>query len=107
MDVKHDVLKNLRGAFCPSVKDIDGQSWEDTADASACFLLRTVLAKTEKDKLRAPHTSFEEIKDIGKVEKHITQVLERVAKQGDLLETHFPAEEEATNVSKEIANSKF
>lgn len=107
MDVKCDVLKNLQDAFCPSVKDIEGQSWEDTMDASACFLLRTVLAKTEKDKLRAPHTSFEEIKDIGKVEKHITQVLERVAKKGALLETHFPAEEEAAGVSEETTNGKY
>lgn len=94
MDVKKPVLKNLEAAFCPSIKDLDGQSWEDTIDASACFLLRTVLAKTEKDKLRAPHTSFEEVKDIAKVEKHITQVLERVAKKDALLETHFPAEDE-------------
>lgn len=107
MDVNCNVLKHLQGAFCPSVKDIEGQSWEDTMDASACFLLRTVLAKTEKDKLRAPHTSFEEIKDIGKVEKHITQVLERVTKKGTLLETHFPAEEEATSVSEETTNGKF
>lgn len=89
------MLKNLEAAFCPSIRDVDSQNWEDTIDASACFLLRTVLAKTEKDKLRAPHTSFEEIKEIGKVEKHVTQVLERVSKKGALLETHFPAEEEA------------
>lgn len=94
MDVKCEVLRSLEGAFCPVIRDLEGQSWEDTIDASACFLLRTILAKTEKDKLRAPHTSFEEIKDVGKVEKHVTQVLERVAKKGALLETDFPVEEE-------------
>lgn len=102
-DVKENVLQNLEAAFCESVQDIDGQSWEDVVDASTSFLLRTVLAKTEKDKLRAPHTSFEEIKDIGKVEKHISQVLERVAKKDALLETHFGMEEEA----KETISGEF
>lgn len=107
MDVKQEVLKNLESALCPFVKDTDGQNWEDVVDASACFLLRTVLARLEKDQLRAPHTSFEEIKDIGKVEKHITQVLERVAKKGALIESHFPVEEEASIISKEIISGKF
>lgn len=49
-------------------------------DASLCFLLRTVMAKTEKDRLRAPHTSFDEVKDLGKFEKHLTQVLDRLPK---------------------------
>lgn len=107
MNVKQDVLKRLESAFCPSVKDIDGQSWEDIMDASACFLLRTILAKTEKDKLRAPHTSFEEIRDIGKVEKHITQVLERVSKKDVLVETHFSTEEDNANVVQETGDGKY
>lgn len=57
-----------------------------------CYLLRTTLAKSEKDKLRAPHTSFEEIKEVSKVEKHITQVLDRLQKSESLLETHFQEE---------------
>lgn len=50
-------------------------------DASLCYLLRTTLAKSEKDKLRAPHSNFEEIKDISKLEKHFVQVLERISKK--------------------------
>lgn len=92
MDVNEELLKSLEAALCPLVRDVEGQSWEDTLDASTCFLLRTVLAKTEKDKLRAPHTSFEEIKDIAKVEKHLTLVLERVCKKGAPLEEEAPNE---------------
>lgn len=69
-------------------------------DASLCFLLRTTLAKSEKDKLRAPHTSFEEIKEIAKVEKHLTAVLERISKPEKLLETHFDETAEETDGSE-------
>lgn len=56
-------------------------------DASLCYLLRTVMAKTEKDRLRAPHTSFDEVKDLSKFEKHLNQVLERLPKQNILKES--------------------
>lgn len=54
-------------------------------DGSLCYLLRTNLAKSAKDKLRATQTSFDEIKDISKLEKHLYQVLERVSKRGATL----------------------
>lgn len=56
------------------------QNWEDVFDGSLCYLLRTNLAKSAKDKLRAAQASFDEVKDISKLEKHLYQVLERVAK---------------------------
>lgn len=46
-----------------------------------CYLLRTILAKSDKDRLRVAHTSFEEIKDVSKVEKHLVQVLDRISKK--------------------------
>lgn len=55
-------------------------------DASLCYLLRTLLVKTDKDRLRAPHTSFDEVKDLTKFEKHLGQVLERLPKQQALKE---------------------
>ncbi|XP_063927791.1 protein PTHB1 [Zophobas morio] len=93
MDCNNNVAGLIQSAFNPCVYDMDGQNWEDVHDASLCYLLRTVLAKSEKDKLRAAHTSFEEVKDITKIEKRLSQVLERIPK-GALLETHFPLDED-------------
>lgn len=70
-------------------------------DASLCFLIRTILTKNEKDKLRAAHTAFDEVKDISKVEKHFTQVLERISKiQGNIEET--PEEEENAIIEETV-----
>lgn len=57
------------------------KNWEDTCDAALCYLLRTILSKSEKDRLRAAHTSFDEVKDITKFEKHFSTVLERLGKK--------------------------
>lgn len=65
------------------------------------------MAKSEKDKLRAAHTSFDEIKDLSKIEKHFTLVLERIPK-GTLLETHFPIKEGTfTSIKNNVFNSKY
>ncbi|CAG9760691.1 unnamed protein product [Ceutorhynchus assimilis] len=88
-----DLLKMVHSAFCINVYDLDGQSWEDVMDASLCYLLRTVMAKTEKDKLRAPHTSFDEVKDLTKFEKHLSLVLERLSKHVGLKESDTVFEE--------------
>lgn len=55
-------------------------------DSSLCYLLRSVLAKSNKDKLRSEQTNFEEVKDISKLEKHIVQVIERI-NRNETLET--------------------
>ncbi|XP_060529140.1 protein PTHB1 isoform X3 [Cylas formicarius] len=81
LDLDADLLGMINSTFCSEVYDIDTQAWEDVVDASLSYLLRTVLAKTEKDKLRAPHSSFEEVKDITKLQKHLAHVLERLPKQ--------------------------
>lgn len=54
-------------------------------DAGLCYVLRTILAKSDKDRLRAAHTSFDEVKDISKFEKHFTTVIERITKKGPML----------------------
>ncbi|XP_071050684.1 protein PTHB1 [Onthophagus taurus] len=71
----------IDAALCTYVFDIENQNWEDVVDTTLCYLIRTVLSKSEKDKHRAPHTSFEEVKDINKLEKHFSQVLDRVSKR--------------------------
>lgn len=76
-------------------------------DGALCYLLRTSLAKSEKDKLRAAHSSFEEVKDVSKVEKHLTQVLERIQKKGALLkpdEDEQESNDEGSNVSSPSLN---
>ncbi|RZC35649.1 PTHB1 [Asbolus verrucosus] len=106
MDCNSNVAELIESTFNSFVYDLDGQNWEDVTDASLCYLLRTVLAKSEKDKLRAAHTSFDEVKDISKIEKHFTQVLERIPK-GALLETHFPLDggtHEETDENKEVVD---
>ncbi|XP_019878207.2 protein PTHB1 [Aethina tumida] len=85
MDIKKELKEQITSLFCENVMDIDSQNWEDVMDGALCYLLRTSLAKSEKDKLRAAHSSFEEVKDVSKVEKHLTQVLERIQKKGVLL----------------------
>lgn len=57
------------------------KSWEDVMDSSLCYLLRSILAKSNKDKLRTEPTGFEEVKDILKLGKHLVQVIERINKQ--------------------------
>ncbi|KAK9738823.1 PTHB1 N-terminus [Popillia japonica] len=73
-------MEMIDATFLSHVYDYEDQNWEDTIDAALCFLLRTLLAKSEKDKLRAPHTNFEEVKDFSKLEKHFVQVLERISR---------------------------
>ncbi|CAG9853875.1 unnamed protein product [Phyllotreta striolata] len=76
-----DGLKNtLVSAFCATVEDLESQNWEDTMDAVLSHLLRTTLAKNEKDKLRISQTQIEKVTDISKMERHLVQVLERVMK---------------------------
>lgn len=57
------------------------QNWEDLMDASLSYLLRSVLAKSDKDKLRTAQMSFEEVKDVSRLEKHYFQVIERINKK--------------------------
>lgn len=56
------------------------KNWEDVMDSSLCYLLRGVLAKSDKDRLRTSQSCFEEVKDVSRVEKHCIQVIERINK---------------------------
>lgn len=49
-------------------------------DSSLCYLLRGVLAKSDKDRLRTTQCCIEEVKDVSRVEKHCIQVIERINK---------------------------
>nr|XP_023015826.1 protein PTHB1 [Leptinotarsa decemlineata] len=84
MDVDRKLKESLESVFCPSVQDLESQNWEDVMDSSLCYLLRTSLAKSDKDTTRMAQTNFEEVKDISKLMKHINQVIERVTKLGNV-----------------------
>ncbi|EFA12827.1 Protein PTHB1-like Protein [Tribolium castaneum] len=104
MDVNNKARQLIESAFNPVIYDLDGQSWEDITDASFSYLLRTVLAKSEKDKLRPAQTNFEEVKDVSKIEKHLTLILERIPK-GMLQESPSLLDEaEQENVDTEDNN---
>ncbi|XP_057670640.1 protein PTHB1 isoform X1 [Diorhabda carinulata] len=80
MNIEENLKENLVSVFCPTVDDLESQNWEDVMDATLGYLLRTYLAKSEKDKLRLSQTNIEKVTDISKVEKHLVQVLERISK---------------------------
>ncbi|XP_066261107.1 protein PTHB1 [Euwallacea similis] len=102
LDVDMEIFSLADSTFSSKVYDLDVQSWEDVMDASLCYLLRAVIPKTEKDRLRAPHTSFDEIKDLSKFEKHLLQVLERVPKHGHLKDSsEFALVEKESNIIEE------
>ncbi|XP_045474293.1 protein PTHB1 [Harmonia axyridis] len=95
MDVDKKLLILIESVFQPFVCDIENQNWEDVVECNLQYLLRTSLAKSEKDKLRAECSSFEEVQDITKMEKHLSQVLERLSRKM-ALETFNPPEEKGS-----------
>lgn len=62
------------------------KGWEDVLESSLCHLLRTVLAKSERDAIKASQADLDQVTDIAKVEKHLTQVLDRIVKGKAILE---------------------
>ncbi|XP_018324479.1 protein PTHB1 [Agrilus planipennis] len=106
MDISEDILQSIESVFEPHIYDIEGQSWEDTTDASLCYLLRTVLYKSEKDKLRTIHISFEEIKDFSKFEEHLTQVIERISSFANTSTTENKIEDEYEEIKNEPEQTK-
>ncbi|KAK9889617.1 hypothetical protein WA026_006991 [Henosepilachna vigintioctopunctata] len=97
MNLDKKLIPLVESAFQPFVHDVDAQSWDDVIDGNMQYLLRTCLAKSEKDRLRAQSTSFEQVKDISKVEKHLTQVLERLSKKIPLDIAHQSEEQGSEN----------
>lgn len=62
------------------------KGWEDVLESSLCHLLRTVLAKSEKDTIKAAQADLDQVTDIAKVEKHLSQVLDRIVKGKTIVE---------------------
>ncbi|XP_044755143.1 protein PTHB1 [Coccinella septempunctata] len=98
MNVDKKSLSVIESIFQPFVHDIENQYWEDVIECDLQYLLRTFLAKSEKDKLRAECSSFEEVKYISKMDKHLTLVLERISKK-IIMETPNTSEERGSPFS--------
>ncbi|XP_028132016.1 protein PTHB1 isoform X1 [Diabrotica virgifera virgifera] len=102
MDIDNKMKEEIVSIFCPSVDDIESQDWEDVMDAALSYLLRTSLAKSEKDKLRISQSNVEKVTDISKMEKRLVQVLERISK----IETPETVQVENENEEEEEELSK-
>ncbi|CAM9770142.1 unnamed protein product, partial [Heterosigma akashiwo] len=69
----------LSANFCPEVVDNPEQGWEELVDAAMTYLLRTALAKTQKETaLLQPSVAMPA--DTAKLRKHISIVCDRLNK---------------------------
>ena len=66
----------------PAVREYDGNTigWEEATDAAMTHLLRTVLAKVQKQSTSATAPKLEMPGDTKKLKKHITIVCDRLSK---------------------------
>ena len=68
------------------------QGWEETTDAALTFLLRTSLAKAGKENQGATPITLETAKDSSRIRKHISSVIDRVAKGARIGDHKNPVE---------------
>ncbi|KAF5296664.1 hypothetical protein FQR65_LT10204 [Abscondita terminalis] len=85
-DVDKNIVPILQTAFCPFVYDSETQVWEDVMETCVCYLLYTIFSRSEGEKIKM--TTCEEIKDITKLELHVTQVLDRI-RRPNAIEEHL------------------
>ncbi|KXZ41737.1 BBS9 protein [Gonium pectorale] len=69
----------LRGCISPEVIDGSEVGWEETTEAACTHLLRTCLAKSAKEQA-VPITPLAPCKDTQRLRKHVSLVLERLAR---------------------------
>ncbi|EFJ41408.1 Bardet-Biedl syndrome 9 [Volvox carteri f. nagariensis] len=74
----------LRGCISPEVLDGSEVGWEETTEAAMTHLLRTCLAKSAKEQA-VQVTPLAPVKDTQRLRKHISLVLERMARGMRLL----------------------
>nr|CAD7411732.1 unnamed protein product [Timema cristinae] len=79
-------FSDLEAALSSSVHDFHEQGWEDVTDAALCFLLRTSLAKSHKEKQRVTNSTVEAMKDTTKLKKHVSSAIDRLSKSTNILE---------------------
>lgn len=72
--------KQLEAHFCVSLTESVEQGWEESVDLSLTYLLKTALAKNQKDSVALTSTAIELPSDIDQLRKHINLVIDRLSK---------------------------
>lgn len=73
-------FETIQSCLCPfniESFELGEGGWEEIVDVSICQLLRTVYAKSEKDK-NVSLPTLEHMTDIGKFKKHLVLLIERI-----------------------------
>lgn len=84
-------ISYLRELFKTSFNILQG--WEDVIEACLNHLLRTILAKSDKDKLKGGPSTLDNITDLSRFKKHVSQVFDRLSKDSALLESQNSEEQ--------------
>ncbi|KAK5644334.1 hypothetical protein RI129_005634 [Pyrocoelia pectoralis] len=108
MDVNKNLMPILETAFCLCVYDIEAQNWEDVLETSVCYLLRTILSRTEGEKIKL--TTSVEVQNVEQLELHITQVLDRILLPNTIPEEQteidtIPENEEIVSIGSKLGES--
>nr|XP_042897192.1 protein PTHB1 [Parasteatoda tepidariorum] len=83
VDIKEDQFKFLSACFSPQV-DLDShQGWEEKVNVSLIYLLKNCLGKGSNE-TKFPDAHLEPLKDVSKLKKHITMVLDKIMKNIEL-----------------------
>ena len=79
------------------------QGWQETTDAALTFILRTSLAKPGRENQGATPITLEVSKEITRVKKHISSVMDRLTKGGKLEDINIATEQ--SPFINEVSNS--
>ncbi|GFS69699.1 protein PTHB1 [Nephila pilipes] len=82
MDMKEDEWTFLSACFSPVVNFDSYQGWEEKVNIALIYLLKHCLGKGDETKF--PEAKLEPLKDITKLKKHVTLVLDKIMKNTPL-----------------------
>ena len=82
--INNEDYERLESALSPIVHIGQDQGWQETTDAALTFLLRTSLAKPGRENQGATPITLEVSKETSRVKKHVSSVLDRLTKGGNL-----------------------
>ena len=83
-NISSEDFARLESALSPVVHVGWEQGWQETTDAALTFILRTSLAKPGRENQGATPISLETSKETSRVKKHVSSVMDRLTKGGNL-----------------------
>ncbi|KAF8793668.1 Protein PTHB1 like protein [Argiope bruennichi] len=86
--MKEDEWMYLTACFSPAVNSDSYQGWEEKVNIALIYLLKHCLGKGDETKF--PEAKMEPLKDISKLKKHITLVVDKIMKNTSLALTDSP-----------------